>query len=56
MTVQKICLFLAIIVQMGHNQRDTDRLQVDTIAVSHGLLWKHCENKTESIICLDFYI
>ena len=43
-TVQEMCLFLAIIVQMGHNQRGhAERLLVDTRRVFHSLLWKHYE-------------
>jgi hypothetical protein len=37
--VLELCLCLDINVQMGHNQRDTLRLLVNTRTVFHGLLW-----------------
>jgi len=46
MTVQKMCLFLAIMWSCADGARSeghVERLLVDTRAVSHVPLWKHYE-------------
>jgi hypothetical protein len=47
-TVQETYLFLSIIVQMGHNQRDMLKDYRSISNCLYGVLWKH--NETRQIL------
>jgi hypothetical protein len=44
-TIQEMCLYLDITVQMRHNQKDTLKGYWSTLEVLHGLLRKHYETR-----------
>jgi hypothetical protein len=55
-TIPEMYLFLYVIVQMGHDQRQTERLLIHTRTVFIAFYSKKQWNETDNFIYLDFCI